>query len=362
MKRLLTLLFLLLVIAAVPAYFKRADIARSVMERGALSAMLEAPLADLGPGLHVALCGAGGPLPDRLRSGPCVAVVAGERMFVFDAGSNGARNLGLLRFPLSSIEAVFLTHFHSDHIDGLGEMATLRWIQGNHTAPLPVFGPPGVSDIVGGINKAYERDAVYRNAHHGDAVAPLSGHGMIPRPFPTPENGSAAKVYDRDGVLVEAFLVDHAPVSPAVGYRVSYQGRRLVISGDTVKSLNLEQMAAKVDLLVHEALSPELVDIINRAATITNNQSMAKITADILDYHTSPLEAAETARDARVRHLLFYHVVPALPVPGLDAAWLDGVDVIFPHFTLGRDGTVISLPAGSRDVVLVSPGLARLPF
>lgn len=362
MKRLLFLLFLLLVIAAVPAYFKRADIARSVMERGALSAMLATPLADLGPGLHVALCGAGGPLPDRQRSGPCVAVIAGERMFIFDTGNNSARNLGLMRFPLGNIEAVFLTHFHSDHIDGLGEIATLRWVQGNHTAPLPVFGPPGVSDIVGGTNKAYERDAVYRNAHHGDAVAPLSGHGMLPRPFPAPQDGVAARLYEREGLLVEAFLVDHEPVSPAVGYRVSYQGRKIVISGDTSKSFNLEKMASQVDLLVHEALSPELVNIVNRAATVTNNQSIAKITADILDYHASPLEAAEVARDAGVQHLLFYHIVPALPVPGLDAAWLDGVDVIFPNFTMGRDGTLISLPSGSRDVVVVSLGLSRLPF
>ncbi len=362
MTRLLILLFLLLAIAAVPAYIKRADISRSVLERGALSAMLDTPLADLGPGMHVALCGAGGPLPDRLRSGPCVAVIVGERIFIFDAGSNSARNLGLMRFPLGNIEALFLTHFHSDHIDGLGEMATLRWVQGNHTTPLPVFAPPGVSDVVAGINKAYERDAVYRNTHHGDTVAPLSGHGMLPRPFPTPQDGEAAKVFARDGVLVEAFRVDHRPVSPAVGYRVSYQGRKVVISGDTSKSFNLEQMAAKADLLVHEALSPELVNIVNKAATVTNNQTIAKITTDILDYHASPLEAAETARDAGVQHLLFYHIVPALPLPGLDAAWLDGVGVIFPHYTLGQDGTIISLPAGSRDVVLVSRGLATLPL
>ncbi len=362
MRRLLILLFLLLAIAAVPAYFKRADISRSVMERGALSAMLATPLQDLGPGLHVVLCGAGGPMPDRLRSGPCVAVIAGERMFIFDAGTNGARNLGLLRYPLGNIEAVFLTHFHSDHIDGLGEIATLRWVQGTHSFPLPVYGPPGVSDIIGGFNKAYERDAVYRNTHHGDEVAPLSGAGMVPQAFPAPPDGDAAKVYAKDGVSVEAFRVDHTPVSPAVGYRVSYAGRKVVISGDTAKSYNLEQMAARADLLVHEALSPELVGVVNRAATITNNQSVAKITADILDYHTSPLEAAETARDAGVKHLLFYHIVPALPLPGLDAAWLDGVEVIFPSYTLGQDGTIISLPANSGEVILVSKGLARLPF
>ena len=319
--------------------------------------MLANPLVDLGEGLHVTLCGAGGPLPDPNRSGPCVAVVAGKRLFIFDAGTGGARVLGMLRYPLRNIEAVFLTHFHSDHLDGLGEMATLRWVQGNHTTPLPVFGPTGVTDIIDGFNQVYARDAIYRNDHHGDSVAPLSGHGMVARPFPAPDTGESRRIYDSDGVVIDTFTVDHPPVTPAVGYRVRYRGRSVLISGDTRKSLTVENLARNVDLLVHEALSPELVQMINAAAVKTNNRSMEKITRDILEYHASPLEAAEVARDAGAGHLLFYHVVPALPLPGLDSAWLDGVDVIFPKHTLGQDGTTISLPAGTRDVVLVRRGL-----
>jgi len=355
--RLLFLLLLLAIAVAIPTYLKRADIARHLMERGALSTLLATPVADLGDGLHVGLCGAGGPLPDRSRSGPCVAVAAGEHLFVFDAGTAGARNLGLMRWPIGDVEAVFLTHFHSDHLDGLGELATLRWVQGNHTEPLAVHGPTGVTDIVTGFNRVYARDAVYRNKHHGDLVAPLSGHGMTPRSFKPPAPGALARVYESDGVVIDSFKVDHAPVTPAVGYRVRYQGRSVLISGDTALSGNLEQFATRADLLVHEALSPELVKIINSAALMVNNESLAKITSDIPDYHTSPLEAAEIARDAGVGHLLFYHIVPALPLPGLEAAWLDGVSVIFPKHTLGADGTIISLPANSREIIVVSEGL-----
>ena len=357
MKRLLFLLFLLAVVAAIPLYLKRGDVARDVMESRILSAMLTNPLAELGEGLHVTLCGAGGPLPDRNRSGPCVAVSAGKRLFIFDAGTGGARVMGLLRYPLGDIEAVFLTHYHSDHIDGLGELATLRWVQGNHSTQLPVFGPPGVADIVNGFNQAYARDAIYRNEHHGDDVAPLSGHGMLPRTFPEPPNGEAMRIYDKEGVVIESFAVEHRPVSPAVGYRITYRGRSVLISGDTVRSPNVEKFARNIDLMVHEALSPELVKIINEAATKTNNRSLEKITRDILDYHASPLEAAEIARDEGARHLLFYHIVPPLPLPGLDEAWVDGIDVIFSNYTLGRDGTTISLPAGSKEVMVVRKGL-----
>ena len=357
MKRLLFLFLVLVLVAAIPLYFNRGDIARDLMERGALSAMLANPLAELGDGLHVTLCGAGGPLPDRNRSGPCVAVSAGSKLFIFDAGSGGARVLGMMRYPLGNIQAIFLTHYHSDHLDGLGELATLRWVQGNHTNPLPVYGPPGVIDIVQGFNKAYARDGVYRNEHHGDEIAPLSGHGMLPLQFDEPTIGESIRIFDEGGVVVETFAVDHHPVRPAVGYRVTYRGRSVVISGDTKKSGNLQTFARNTDLLVHEALSPELVEIVNRAAARTNNQTIRKISEDILDYHTSPLEAAEIARDEGARHLLYYHIVPALPLPGLDAAFLDEVDVIFPAYTLGRDGTTISLPAGSKEVVVVSRGL-----
>jgi hypothetical protein len=117
--------------------------------------------------------------------------------------------------------------------------------------------------------------------------------------------------------------VDHDPVRPALGFRVDYRGRSLVVSGDTVKSDAVAEHAQQVDLLVHEALSPELVMIMNDAAEATGNAGMAKIALDILDYHASPVQAAETARDAEVGHLLFYHIVPALPpIPGAEAAWL----------------------------------------
>jgi ribonuclease Z len=289
-----------------------------------------------------------------------VAVAAGTRLFIVDAGTNGVRNLGLMRYPIGRIEAVFLTHYHSDHIDGLGELSTLRWIQGTHTSPLPVIGPIGVSDIVAGFNQSYARDAIYRNAHHGDKVAPLSGAGMVAKPLAVPEDGTSQIAFEDGELKVEMFSVDHKPVSPAVGYKFTYKKRTVLISGDTARSFNLEEFASNVDLLVHEALSPELVGILHNSAKLTGNDSMAKITTDILDYHATPREAAELARNSGAAHLLFYHIVPPLPIPGLDAAWLKGVEKIFPKHTLGQDGTIISMPANSRDVKVVSKGMSPL--
>jgi ribonuclease Z len=110
-------------LVALALWALRAPIAVRVMERVLARNMAADPLAELPDGLHVLLCGAGGPLPDPVRSGPCVAVVAGRTMVLVDAGSGGARNLGRMQLPPGLAEALFLTHFHSDHIDGLGEIA-----------------------------------------------------------------------------------------------------------------------------------------------------------------------------------------------------------------------------------------------
>jgi len=349
----------LLVVAGVGifVYSQRAEIAERLMSKGLETAMSTDATAALADGLHVALCGAGGPMPDPNRAGPCVAVVAGKHLFVVDAGTGGVRNLQRMRYPVGRIEALLLTHFHSDHIDGLGELATMRWVVGSNTQPLPVFGPAGVEQVTQGFDAAYAQDAVYRNAHHGDKIVPPSGHGLAPQSFTAPRDGELVTVFDADGVLIQMLAVDHAPIKPAVGYLFSYKGRTALISGDTSKSANLEHFAQGIDLLVHEALSPKLVGLMHNAAVKTGNEGMAQITTDILDYHASPVEAAEIARDAGAGHLLYYHIVPPLVLPGAQTAWLEGVDDVFPANTLGQDGTAFSLPAGSKEIIQTGNGI-----
>ncbi len=323
-----------------------------IMEKAADARVGQSLTDDLGDGLHVILCGAGGPLPDPKRSGPCVAVIAGETLVTIDAGTGGTRNLAAMQFPLGNINAQFLTHFHSDHIDGLGEMAMMRWVNAANTSPLPVYGPQGVENIVKGFNLSYGADAQYRHAHHTDLVAPLSGKGMVAHPFSVPADGELLTVFEQNGLKISAFTVDHEPVHPAVGYRFDYKGRSVVISGDTAKSANLEKLSAGVDLLVHEALNREMVGIMNAAAKKNNVPILEKITVDIIDYHASPVEAAETAQAAKVGHLMYYHIVPALVAPGMESLYLKGVsDTYDGPVTLGQDGSMISLPANNQAII-----------
>ena len=353
--RKIILVAVLIVLAGI--YFQRATVIAVVMDRGMDSRMDSNILDSLEDGLHVALCGAGGPMPAPNASGPCVAVVAGDQLFIVDAGTDGVRNLGRMGYQVGDITAVFITHFHSDHIDTLGEMATIRWAAGSNPAPLPVYGPSGVETVVAGFNMAYSNDFVYRHEHHGDLVAPLESAGLTARPFPLPVDAQLTRVFEANGLTVDALGVDHLPVDPAVGYLFTYKGRTALITGDTDKSAVIEQHAKGVDLLVHEALAPNLVMMMNAAAARNGNAVMEKITVDILDYHASPKEAAETARDAGVGHLLYYHIVPPLVFPGQELLFLDGAEDIFPDYTVGQDGVSFSLPANSDEIKKTRSGL-----
>lgn len=302
-------------------------------------------------GLHVLVCGAGGPLPDTKRSSACLLVIAGDTVFLVDVGSGSARNMALAGIPPSRIERVFLSHFHSDHIDGLGEVATLRWAAGDWKEPLPVHGPDGVAEIASGFNLAYRRDQTYRTAHHGIEVTPPSAAGLSASAFRLPAKGVFPVVFEKGALRISAFSVDHQPVSPAVGYRIEYKGRSIAISGDTAKSSNLIEASRGVEVLFHEALSKKLVGVMNQSARNVGNATMAKITADILDYHASPVEAAESAREAGVQALVVYHVVPPLPLAPLERIFEQGMGEAFDGpIEISVDGTFVSLPVGSDEI------------
>jgi ribonuclease Z len=310
-------------------------------------------IQDLPDGLHVALCGTGAPLPDPHRAGPCNVVIAGKHIFVVDSGESAAKHISLMGIPNGRIEAVFLTHFHSDHIDGLGPMMLLRWTTNAASSPLPIYGGPGVDNVVTGFNAAYRLDAGYRTAHHGPAIAPATGAGGVAHTFTPPPRGSNDNVvvYEHDGLRVTAFSVDHGPVEPAVGYRFDYKGRSVVFSGDTAASTALVVNAKGADLLVHEGLQPELVKLMTKALVAQHQAGTAQITRDILTYHTTPEVAAQEAQAAGVRHLVFSHVLPPLPFRSSYPAFLGKARRKFGgSIIVGEDGMIFSLPAGGRGM------------
>lgn len=329
-----------------------AQIGEAVFRRAISENVGQDPSADLPDGLHLYLCGSGSPLPDPARAGPCIGVLAGERAFIFDVGGGSIRRLTRMGFPTGRTEKLYLSHLHSDHFDGLGELMVGAWVGGSRATPLPVAGPQGVAEITDGFNAAYRIDSTYRMAHHGPAVANPSGYGLAPEVIDLPAGPGARAVLLNEGDLqITAFLVNHSPVEPAYGFRIDYKGRSAVISGDTVYSDNLVSVAEGADILFHEALNPEMISAMSQAAGEAGAAPLSKVFADILDYHASPVDAARAAEAAGVERLVIYHIVPPLPSKLLYPVFLKGTGEAYDgSIDVGEDGTLYSLPvAGGLD-------------
>ena len=259
-------------------------------------------------------------------------------------GNGSAVNLQQYQIPWSNVKGIFITHMHSDHMADLPDAHLASWIQGRKS-PLKVYGPKGINLVTKGFELAYSADYQYRNEHHGDEILPLDIAGYEAIEIANNEYIEN----DTAGMEILPFAVNHHPVNHAFGFKIAYKGRTLVISGDTINDGSVQKYSKDIDLLIHSAIS---LDIVERLRSVAPIPQMDKIFLDIQDYHTPINQAGEIARDANVKHLLIYHAIPSPNNTIMEKVFYRPLKGIYKDFTASVDGTRIILPIGTNEILI----------
>lgn len=240
------------------------------------------------PAIKITLLGTGTPQPIMERFGSSILVQAGSETLLFDAGRGCLQRLRQIDIAYDKINAIFLTHLHSDHIVGLPDLWLTGWLVSKRTIPMDVFGPTGTSEMLTNLRKAFAFDIKMRVE---DDKRSVEGSKFLVKEI------QQGVIYEKNGVKVIAFEVDHYPIVPAFGYRIEYNGYSVVLSGDTRYSENLIKYAKGADVLIHEvAIAPDTL-------------SKSDPQYNILMHHTTPEQAAKIFNAVHPKLAAYSHIV-----------------------------------------------------
>ncbi|UCH74328.1 MAG: MBL fold metallo-hydrolase [Rhodospirillales bacterium] len=278
--------------------------------------------------MHLTLLGTGCPAVHADRFGPAQAVRHGDTTLLVDCGSGVTQRMAQAGISGRDVDAVLLTHMHSDHIIDLFQLVISSWHQGRDR-PQRVFGPPGTYRYVDGLVSLWQAEMEQRIAHERRPSAlALQTEVTEIRPGETVEFGA---------MRVRAVEVDHKPVRHAYGFVFESDAAKLAISGDTRPCDALIEAARDADLLLHEVF-------VHREMRIVEGVRTAETIEQVASYHTLSSDVGKVAAKAGAKWLVLTHFVP----PDCDAPALlaeVGRDFAGP-ITIGEDLMTLDIASG----------------
>lgn len=223
----------------------------------------------------------------------------------------------------AALTAILVTHLHSDHLTDLNDVITTRWIMSNESAPITIYGPVGLDFVVTKMMEMLSLDVGYRIAHHDDLNEPPAVTVVEVAP------GDSFLIGD---VTVRVGATNHQPVEPTVAFRLEHEGTSVVLGGDGIPCESLDELSAGATAYVQTVLRDDIVKLF----PLPRFQ-------DILDYHSTVEQAAQTATKAGVKTLVLTHYVPGI-APGQEDEWRA---IAAQHFSgdivLGDDLTSVTI-------------------
>ncbi len=250
--------------------------------------------------MRITLLGTGSPMPDPRRAGPSTLVTADGLTVLVDCGRGVMMRLAAAGVLPPMLDALLITHLHSDHITDLGDMITTRWVMSPGPRPFTIVGPPGLHDVVHHTLESLTPDVGYRIHHHDD---------LTEGPIVEVKEVVPGETFTVGSATVTVGATDHRPVEPTVAFRIEAGGVSAVLGGDGIPCAGLDELCRGADAYVQTVIREDLVRLVPSARF-----------QDILDYHSTVQQAAQTATKAGVGTLVLTHYVPAI-APGQEDEW-----------------------------------------
>ncbi|MGI9599083.1 MAG: MBL fold metallo-hydrolase, partial [Acidimicrobiales bacterium] len=264
--------------------------------------------------LSVTITGSGTPLVTAGRAGPGALVRHGDTAIQVDAGRATALRVTEAGLPITELDALLVTHHHSDHLLGIPDLVLARWIA-NGPAPcpaLPVHCPEG--PVVDYLAHLFDEIGPDIDSRRGVTGYPDDPHPAI-LAFDAPTH-SPTEVARYGDVLIEATTVDHGDLEPAVAFRFSTADGAIVVSGDTQVCPALEELARGADILVHEAFAGAL--LVRRGAP-------EGFIENLRHHHAESRKVGEMAARLEVPTLVITHMIPGPASPEETALFHDEI-------------------------------------
>ena len=211
-----------------------------------------------------------------------------------DGGSGITQRLDQINISTADIDALFLTHLHSDHVIDLYQLIISSW-HSYRTKPWKIYGPKGTKKFVSKIMNAWQIERAQRIKYENRSST--KAFNIIVKEFST-----SGTINIKD-LKIKYFEVDHKPVPFAYGFCFLKDNKKLTISGDTRPCENVMKFGQLSDVLLHEVFIEDEIKETNKMRTL-------KTLHNVKDYHTPSSIVGKIASLARCKKLVLTHLVP----------------------------------------------------